>query len=182
MSTFPVSTPVFPPAAADGSASAETAAAQAGRTDQIDKAAKAAKALRPLVYSCSGCSSAAQLANHVAVRMDRSGVAEMSCIAGVGGDVASLVKTARSGRPIIALDGCPLVCVQSSLARHGIAPTRHYQLQQYGVRKRQHEDFDPAQAREVLERVVRDLQDAPLAVAAAAPAAPVAPAAGQGAA
>ena len=32
---------------------------------------------RPLVYSCSGCSSAAQLANHVAVRLDRSGVAEM---------------------------------------------------------------------------------------------------------
>ena len=168
MSTFPVSTPVCIAAAsaaadtfADGCAGAETAAAQAGRTDQIDKAAKAAKALRPLVYSCSGCSSAAQLANHVAVRMDRSGVAEMSCIAGVGGDVASLVKTARSGRPIIALDGCPLVCVQSSLARH-------YQLQQYGVRKRQHEDFDPAQALEVLQRVVQDLQDAPLALPAAA--------------
>ena len=171
MSTFPVSTPVFPPAAADGSASAETAAAPAGRAGQIDKADKAdkvAKALRPLVYSCSGCSSAAQLANHVAVRLDRSGVAEMSCIAGVGGDVASLVKTARSGRPIIALDGCLLVCVQSSLARHGITPARHYQLQQYGVRKRQHEDFDPAQALEVLQRVVQDLQDAPLALPAAA--------------
>lgn len=115
---------------------------------------------RPLVYSCSGCSSAAQLANHVAVRLDRSGVAEMSCIAGVGGDVASLVKTARSGRPIIALDGCPLVCVKSSLARHGIEPDRHYQLQHYGVRKRQHEDYDPEQAASVLERVKADLQAA----------------------
>ena len=112
---------------------------------------------RPLVYACSGCSSAAQLANHVAVRMDRSGVAEMSCIAGVGGDVPSLLKTARSGRPIIALDGCPLVCVKSSLARHGINPDRHYQLQQYGVKKRQHEDFDPAQAEAVLARVTADL-------------------------
>lgn len=127
---------------------------------------------RPLVYACSGCSSAAQLANQVAVRLDRSGVAEMSCIAGVGGDVPSLVKTARSGRPIIALDGCPLVCVRSSLARHGITPARHYQLQQYGVKKRQHEDFDPAQAQEVLERVVHGLQEAPLT----APATPVTPA------
>ena len=125
-------------------------------------ARKAAAATRPLVYSCSGCSSAAQLANQVALRLDRSGIAEMSCIAGVGGDVASLVKTARSGRPIIALDGCPLVCVKSSLERHGIKPARHYQLQQYGVKKRNHEDFDPAQAREVLDRVVQDLQDAPL--------------------
>lgn len=114
----------------------------------------------PLVYACSGCSSAAQLANHVAVRLDRSGVAEMSCIAGVGGDVASLLKTARSGRPIIALDGCPLVCVKSSLARHGIEADRHYQLQQYGVKKRQHEDFDPGQAATVLDRVKADLQAA----------------------
>ena len=117
----------------------------------------AAASPRPLVYACSGCSSAAQLANHVALRLDRSGVAEMSCIAGVGGDVSSLVKTARAGRPIIALDGCPLVCVKSSLARHGINPDRHYQLHHYGVRKRQHEDFDPAQAQTVLARVTADL-------------------------
>lgn len=117
---------------------------------------------RPLVYSCSGCSSAAQLANHVALQLDRRGVAEMSCIAGVGGDVPHLMKIVRSGRPIIALDGCPLVCVKSTLARHGIAADRHYQLQQYGVKKRAHEDFDPAQAALVLERVLDDLHDEPL--------------------
>ena len=116
---------------------------------------------RPLVYSCSGCSSAAQLANHVAVKLDRGGVAEMSCIAGVGGDVPHLVKVAHSGRPIIALDGCPLVCVKSSLARHGITPDRHYQLQQYGVKKRQHEDFDAPQAALVLAQVQADLQALP---------------------
>lgn len=116
----------------------------------------------PLVYSCSGCSSAAQLANQVALQLDRRGVAEMSCIAGVGGNVPHLMKIVRSGRPIIALDGCPLVCVKSSLACHGIAAARHYQLQQYGIKKRTHEDFDPAQAAMVLERVVADLQAAPL--------------------
>ena len=117
----------------------------------------------PLVYSCSGCSSAAQLANHVAVRMDRKGVAEMSCIAGVGGDVPKLVRLAQSGRPILALDGCPLVCVQSSLARHGITPARHYQLHEYGVKKRNHQDFDPQEAAEVLARIEADLQEHPLA-------------------
>ncbi len=35
----------------------------------------------PLVYSCSGCFSAAQLANDVAIALDRHGMAEMSCIA-----------------------------------------------------------------------------------------------------
>ncbi|MCZ2405229.1 MAG: putative zinc-binding protein [Burkholderiales bacterium] len=125
----------------------------------------APSSLPPLVYSCSGCSSAAQLANHVAVRMDRQGVAEMSCIAGVGGDVPQLVRLARSGRPIIALDGCPLVCVKSSLARHGIAPARHYQLHEYGVKKRNHQDFDAQEAAQVLVRIEADLQQHPLAAA-----------------
>ncbi|WP_317850995.1 MULTISPECIES: putative zinc-binding protein, partial [unclassified Pseudomonas] len=47
---------------------------------------KASNAL-PLVYSCSGCSNVAQLANTVALRLDRAGLAEMSCIVGVGGHV-----------------------------------------------------------------------------------------------
>lgn len=120
------------------------------------------RASLPLVYSCSGCSSAAQLANHVAVQMDRRGAAEMSCIAGVGGDVPKLVQLAKSGRPIIALDGCPLECVNNSLARHGIAPARHYQLHKYGVKKRNHQDFDAQQADAVLAQVQADLLDKPL--------------------
>jgi uncharacterized metal-binding protein len=111
----------------------------------------------PLVYSCSGCSSAAQLANHVAVRLDRLGVAEMSCIAGVGGDVRPLVKKATSGRPTIAIDGCALACAASCLARHGVAPDHYYMLTDYGVKKRHHEDFDRAQADEAVARVAADL-------------------------
>ena len=114
----------------------------------------------PLVYACSGCSSAAQLANHVAVQLDRRGVAEMSCIAGVGGDVPYLLKIAQSGRAIVALDGCPLVCVKSCLSRHGLEADRHYQLQQYGVKKRQHTDFDAEQANMVLTQVTSDLRQA----------------------
>src|SRR5690606_2179578 len=64
------------------------------------------KAKPPLVYSCSGCSSAAQMANQLALWLDREGAAEMSCIAGVGGGVTGLVRTAQAGRPILALDGC----------------------------------------------------------------------------
>ena len=126
----------------------------------------------PLVYSCSGCSSAAQLANHVALQLDRRGVAEMSCIAGVGGDVPSLVKTARSGRPIIALDGCPLECVRHVLARHQLRPARQYLLHQHGVRKKLQQDFDPQQAEAVLAHVVADLQAQPLAAEPARPGTP----------
>jgi len=104
----------------------------------------------PLVYSCSGCSSAAQLANHLALRLDREGLAEMSCIAGVGGDVPSLVRKAeeaqRTGRPILAIDGCALACARQCLAQRDLRPTVHLQLGNAGVRKRYQADFDPVDA------------------------------------
>jgi uncharacterized metal-binding protein len=105
------------------------------------------------VYSCSGCSSAAQMANHLAVRLDRSGVAEMSCIAGVGGDVPSLVRVARSGRPLVAIDGCALRCVVAILRRHGLQPAYGVNLATWGVRKRLHEEFDAGAADLAFERM-----------------------------
>ena len=106
----------------------------------------------PLVYACSGCSSAAQLANHVALRLDREGEAEMSCIAGVGGNVPHLVKIAQSGRPILALDGCVLECTRSSLAQRSVVPTQHLLLNEQGVKKRYASDFDPTQAEQVFKQ------------------------------
>lgn len=103
----------------------------------------------PIVYSCSGCSSAAQFANDLALRLDREGVAQMSCIAGVGGNVPSLVRRAQeaaaSGRPILAIDGCVLACARACLAQRAVHPTEHLLLSEEGVRKQYHADFDPDQ-------------------------------------
>ncbi len=110
---------------------------------------------KPLIYSCSGCSSAAQMANYIAVKTDRLGEAEMSCIVGVGGNVKKLVRTALSGRKIAVIDGCPLACAKACLNNHGIEPDIHIELTSLGVAKKQHEDFDPVQAEEVLE-IVRE--------------------------
>lgn len=97
----------------------------------------------PLVYSCSGCSSVAQLANNCALDLDRTGRAQMSCISGVGGGVPSLQKLARSGRPILALDGCALACVKACLQQAGVSATVHLILNQEGARKRFHADAHP---------------------------------------
>ncbi len=107
----------------------------------------------PLVYACSGCSNLAQLANALAVRLDRAGAAEMSCIAGVGGDVAALVKVATSGRRIVAIDGCALQCARSCLARHGVTPAVHHVLTERGLRKRQHEDLRVEDVPEVVAAI-----------------------------
>jgi len=100
----------------------------------------------PLVYSCSGCSSAAQAANYIALKLDREGNAEMSCIAGVGGNVSHLVNIARSGRPIIAIDGCPLSCSLHCLSERGLSADLHLLLHEHGVKKHYHAEFDRTHA------------------------------------
>ncbi|MDR5866813.1 putative zinc-binding protein [Halomonas koreensis] len=108
---------------------------------------------RPLVYSCSGCSDVAQLANEVALRLDHGGVAEMSCIAGVGGGVPGLVRLARSGRPLVAIDGCQMHCASHCLDNAGVAPTEHVRLYERGLKKRKGKLYDEATIATVTEEV-----------------------------
>jgi uncharacterized metal-binding protein len=112
------------------------------------------KNVLPLVYSCSGCSSAAQTANSIAIKMDREKVAEMSCIAGVGGDVKPLVITAKSGREIIAVDGCPLECCKHILARHDLEAKHHFILSNFEVPKKKGVDPDPILTSKVYKQIV----------------------------
>lgn len=112
----------------------------------------------PLIYSCSGCSNIAQLANQVAIELDREEIAEMSCIAGIGGGVKSIVKKAKSGRKIIALDGCTLHCVKKSLLQHNIESTYHYTLTEYGIKKKYHMDFLLSDVSDIKGRVTADLK------------------------
>lgn len=119
----------------------------------------------PLVYSCSGCSNVAQLANSLALRLDRACLAEMSCIAGVGGHVPALVNKAKSGRLIVALDGCPLHCVKGCLAQHGLKPDVHLTLSEFGVRKRYGEECNESVADAVFAEIRDVLEDGKQAVA-----------------
>lgn len=112
---------------------------------------------KPLVYACSGCSNVAQLANDLAVVLDREGSAQMSCIAGVGGKVKQLVKVAQSGRPILAVDGCPLNCVKQTLATVDVVPTWHIELTTLGYKKRDHENCDLSDAYKLLQMVHSDI-------------------------
>ena len=107
----------------------------------------------PIVYSCSGCSNVAQLANEVAVRLDHAGVAQMSCIAGVGGGVSSLVKVAQSGQPVIAIDGCPLHCAQACLEQVDVSPDEHVRLYDMGLKKRYGERYEEETVRFVESEV-----------------------------
>jgi len=107
----------------------------------------------PIVYACSGCSSVAQLANDMAIKLDRLCKAEMSCISGVGGEVAALVRVAKSGRPILAIDGCALACAKACLSKVGVTPDRHLILNRQGAKKRFHAACNETEAAAIWQLV-----------------------------
>lgn len=113
---------------------------------------------KPLIYSCSGCSNVAQLANDLAVVMDREGLGQMSCIAGVGGNVKHLVKLAQSGRDVMALDGCSIGCVKRTLAMRDVEPKWHVEITSLGIPKMEGVSCNYTQMNDVLRKVQQILQ------------------------
>jgi len=91
---------------------------------------------KPIVYSCSGCSNLAQMAHNISLNLDGDGIAEMSCISGVVGKVPPIMELAKSGRPIIAIDGCGLSCTKSCLEASGLKADYYYLISDLGFEKR----------------------------------------------
>lgn len=88
-----------------------------------------------VVYACSGCSDAGEIADRVARRIAREGAAEMSCLAGIGGRVKSLLLKAQKAERILAIDGCPLNCAAHTLKLAGFQQFDHLELHKIGIRK-----------------------------------------------
>ena len=88
-----------------------------------------------VVYACSGCSDAGELADRIARQLSRDGAARMSCLAGIGGRVKSLVTTAEKAGRILVVDGCPLNCARHTLRLAGFQKFDHLELHKIGIRK-----------------------------------------------
>ena len=100
----------------------------------------------------------AQLANDIAIKINTDGIAEMSCIAGVGGKVKSLVKKARSNRPIIVIDGCPLQCAKECLKNIDIEPNEHIILTDYDLKKKYNTRLKLEDETDIYEHVLEKIK------------------------
>ena len=89
----------------------------------------------PCVLACSGCSRAGELADLTARWLEKLGAVKMSCLAGVGGRVKSILNTIQSSPELLMIDGCPLECGGNSLKLAGITRFQHLKLHEHGIRK-----------------------------------------------
>jgi uncharacterized metal-binding protein len=88
----------------------------------------------PLVYACAGCSQAGRIAYETALELDRRGLAQMSCLAGLACGKKSFVRQAE-GRALWIVDGCPIQCALGVLEHVGAVPQHHVRLDEFGVSK-----------------------------------------------
>jgi len=88
----------------------------------------------PIVFACSGCSKAGKLAYDLAQELDRRGIAEMSCLAGVGARKLHFLRQLR-GRATWVIDGCPIQCALGVFHQAQQNVDAHIRLHDLGVRK-----------------------------------------------
>ncbi len=94
---------------------------------------------KPVVYACIGRSNVARLAKDTAIILDRDSIAELSSTVGLRASYLPIVHKACTTDSIIAIDGCARNCTLNALARHGLIPTHHVQLQQLPIQIRENQ-------------------------------------------
>lgn len=107
-----------------------------------------------IVYACSGASNLGQLANQIALRLDRLGLADLACATEVGAEDGD---AQNSGRPILAISGCTSACCAAMLARHGIEVSRSVILAERGIAKAKHVLVDDDSSERVFGQVLAEL-------------------------
>ena len=82
----------------------------------------------------------------------------MSCLAGVGGRVKSILNTVQSAPKLLMIDGCLLECGAKTLRNVGIENFKHMKLHEYGVKKHSSEVSDQATGAlaQAAERLLRE--------------------------
>jgi uncharacterized metal-binding protein len=109
------------------------------------------EAKRVVVLPCSGGSNVGQLSNEAAVRMTRSGVASMFCLAGIGGHVSGMIASCKGADAIIAIDGCSVACAKKTLEHADIPIKKYVVVTELGIEKNKNFDLNEGDIKKVID-------------------------------
>jgi uncharacterized metal-binding protein len=88
-----------------------------------------------IIFACSGSADVGKIADLAARKLTDEGAGKMSCLAGVGGRVKTIMETTRAAHTILAIDGCPLHCARNTLRQAGFKKFEHLCLSDLGMAK-----------------------------------------------
>ena len=88
-----------------------------------------------LIFSCSGAADTGHLSDLAARKLTTEGKGRMFCMAGIAGQVDSILNTTRAADKILAIDGCPVDCVRKTLELSGFKNFAHIRITDLGMEK-----------------------------------------------
>ncbi|HNX08653.1 MAG TPA: putative zinc-binding protein [Methanothrix sp.] len=109
------------------------------------------------VVACSGASNVGQIANQAAIDLANEKVAGFFCLAGVGGHINGMVKSAREAGLMISIDGCPVKCAARTLQHADIEPAIQIVITELGIEKSHEIVIDEKVCSRVVEKVKEEL-------------------------
>lgn len=109
------------------------------------------------VVACSGASNVGQIANQAAIELAKENVAGFFCMAGVGGHIPKMVKSAKEAGLMIAIDGCPVQCAAKTLQHAEIEPAIQIIVTELGIEKSQDLFADEKACAKVVEKVKEEI-------------------------
>lgn len=87
------------------------------------------------IYACSGGSNVGQIANQAAIRLSREGVGKFFCLAGIGGEIRTILDQARLCDERIVIDGCPVQCAKKIMDAQDLVADRYVIITDLGIKK-----------------------------------------------
>ena len=109
------------------------------------------------VVACSGASNVGQIANQAAIELAKENVAGFFCLAGVGGHIKGMVKSAKEAGLMIAIDGCSVQCAAKTLQHAEIEPAIQVIVTDLGIEKSHDIAIDEKACLKVIDKVKEEL-------------------------
>jgi len=109
------------------------------------------------VVACSGASNVGQIANQAAIQLAREKVAGFFCLAGVGGHINGMVKSAKEAGLMVSIDGCPVQCAARTLQHVEIEPAIQIIVTELGIEKSHEIAYDEKDCSIVIDKVKEEM-------------------------
>ncbi len=95
------------------------------------------------------------------MRLAQEEFGNFSCIAGIGGNIPSMIWAAKAAQERIVIDGCPVGCARRIMDSNLIPIDRYIIVTELGIKKTHDFDVDESNVRSIAEEVRYSLETPP---------------------
>ncbi len=110
------------------------------------------------IFPCAGAANVGQLSNRIAIELEKQGIGNLMCTAGIGARAPGLMKSAEASDRIISIDGCPVNCASKTLELAGFRVDRQIVVSELGIKKSKERDLKDNEVADTLGKVMEILQ------------------------